>query len=71
MATLGIFAFLGRETRLFLSEMNIKDLDDQTKDFLRSISQTYILIQIQLNKNSLKVFHILQLLGVWLPVYLS
>ncbi|KAL7600898.1 uncharacterized protein LOC111910290 [Lactuca sativa] len=34
LATLGIFAFLGRETRLFLSEMNIKDLDDQTKDFL-------------------------------------
>nr|XP_043623924.1 uncharacterized protein LOC122595596 [Erigeron canadensis] len=34
LATLGIFAFLGRETRLFLSEMNIKDLDDQIKDFL-------------------------------------
>lgn len=34
LATLGIFAFLGRETRLFLSEMNIKDLDEQTKDFL-------------------------------------
>ncbi|KVH92954.1 hypothetical protein Ccrd_004986 [Cynara cardunculus var. scolymus] len=35
LATLGIFAFLGRETRLFLSEMNIKDLDEQIKDFLR------------------------------------
>ncbi|KAI3775081.1 hypothetical protein L1987_49649 [Smallanthus sonchifolius] len=34
LATLGIFAFLGRETRLFLSEMNIKDLDEQIKDFL-------------------------------------
>ncbi|XP_076881224.1 uncharacterized protein LOC143529283 [Bidens hawaiensis] len=34
LATLGIFAFLGRETRLFLSETNIKDLDEQIKDFL-------------------------------------
>ncbi|KAJ0698196.1 hypothetical protein HanLR1_Chr10g0377451 [Helianthus annuus] len=34
LATLGIFAFLGRETRLFLSEMHIKDLDEQIKDFL-------------------------------------
>ncbi|XP_076902734.1 uncharacterized protein LOC143557580 [Bidens hawaiensis] len=34
LATLGIFAFLGRETRLFLSEMNIKDLDEHIKDFL-------------------------------------
>lgn len=37
LATLGVFAFLGRETRLFLSAMNIKDkdLDEQIKDFLR------------------------------------
>ncbi|KAK3002382.1 hypothetical protein RJ639_021044 [Escallonia herrerae] len=34
LATLGLFAFLGRDTRLFLSEMNIKDLDHQVKDFL-------------------------------------
>ncbi|KAK9078330.1 hypothetical protein SSX86_002387 [Deinandra increscens subsp. villosa] len=34
LATLGIFAYLGRETRLFLSEMNIKDPDEQIKDFL-------------------------------------
>ncbi|KAL8235319.1 hypothetical protein R6Q59_021419 [Mikania micrantha] len=34
LATLGIFAFLGRETRLFLSEMKITDLDEQIKDFL-------------------------------------
>lgn len=37
MATLGIFAFLGRKTRLFLSEMGMKDLDEQVKDFLRYI----------------------------------
>ncbi|KAA8541765.1 hypothetical protein F0562_022917 [Nyssa sinensis] len=34
LAILGLFAFLGRETRLFLSEMGIKDLDEQVKDFL-------------------------------------
>ncbi|RVX17073.1 hypothetical protein CK203_002990 [Vitis vinifera] len=34
LATLGIFAFLGRKTRLFLSGMGIKDLDEQVKDFL-------------------------------------
>ncbi|KAI3759700.1 hypothetical protein L6452_07709 [Arctium lappa] len=34
LATLGIFAYLGRETRLYLSEMNIKDIDDEIKDFL-------------------------------------
>ncbi|PSS07411.1 LETM1 and EF-hand domain-containing protein [Actinidia chinensis var. chinensis] len=34
LATLGLFASLVRETRLFLSEMGIKDLDEQVKDFL-------------------------------------
>ncbi|RVW94076.1 hypothetical protein CK203_038237 [Vitis vinifera] len=34
LATLGILAFLGRKTRLFLSGMGIKDLDEQVKDFL-------------------------------------
>ncbi|XP_028097124.1 uncharacterized protein LOC114296993 isoform X1 [Camellia sinensis] len=34
LATLGLFAFLGRETRLFLLRMGIKDLDEQVKDFL-------------------------------------
>nr|CAN60664.1 hypothetical protein VITISV_007188 [Vitis vinifera] len=36
LATLGIFAFLGRKTRLFFSGMGIKDLDEQVKDFLRA-----------------------------------
>lgn len=34
LATLGLFAYLGRETRLFLAEMKIKDLDEQIKNFL-------------------------------------
>nr|GEY49828.1 LETM1-like protein [Tanacetum cinerariifolium] len=34
LATLGLFAYLGRETRLYLSGMNIKDMDDQIKNFL-------------------------------------
>ncbi|KAB2612872.1 hypothetical protein D8674_035188 [Pyrus ussuriensis x Pyrus communis] len=34
LATLGLFAYLGRRTRLFLSRMRIKDLDELVKDFL-------------------------------------
>ncbi|KAI3777836.1 hypothetical protein L1987_47639 [Smallanthus sonchifolius] len=34
LAILGIFAYLGRETRLYLSEMNIMDMDDQIRNFL-------------------------------------
>ncbi|XP_048439984.1 uncharacterized protein LOC103966463 isoform X2 [Pyrus x bretschneideri] len=34
LATLGLFAYLGRRTRLFLSRMGIKDLDELVKDFL-------------------------------------
>ncbi|MFS8000139.1 hypothetical protein Hanom_Chr12g01174851 [Helianthus anomalus] len=34
LAILGIFAYLGRETRLYLSEMDIMDMDDQIKNFL-------------------------------------
>ncbi|CAN1215787.1 Mitochondrial distribution and morphology protein 38, partial [Linum perenne] len=37
LATLGLFAYLGRKTRLFLTKMGIKDLDEQLKDFLREI----------------------------------
>ncbi|XP_038988031.1 uncharacterized protein LOC120112535 [Phoenix dactylifera] len=34
LAVLGLFAFLGRKTRLFLSHMGIKDLDEPVKDFI-------------------------------------
>ncbi|OMO66625.1 LETM1-like protein [Corchorus olitorius] len=34
LATLGLFAYLGRRTRLFFSLMRIKDLDEQIWDFL-------------------------------------
>ncbi|KAK7294238.1 hypothetical protein RJT34_17125 [Clitoria ternatea] len=34
LATLGLFAYLGRRTRIFLSAMGIKDLDEMVKDFL-------------------------------------
>ncbi|KAK6125014.1 hypothetical protein DH2020_041288 [Rehmannia glutinosa] len=34
LATLALFAYLGRESRLFLSRHNIKDIDEQIKDFL-------------------------------------
>ncbi|XP_057783209.1 uncharacterized protein LOC131001052 isoform X2 [Salvia miltiorrhiza] len=35
LATLALFAYLGRESRLFLSRHNIKDTDEQIKDFMR------------------------------------
>ncbi|KAM7255613.1 hypothetical protein ACFE04_008511 [Oxalis oulophora] len=34
LATLGLFAYLGRQTRMFLSRMGIEDLDELVKDFL-------------------------------------
>ncbi|KAI3455463.1 hypothetical protein Pfo_012126 [Paulownia fortunei] len=34
LATLALFAYLGRESRLFLSRHNINDIDEQIKDFL-------------------------------------
>ncbi|KAJ7963046.1 LETM1-like protein [Quillaja saponaria] len=34
LATLGLFAYLGRRTRIFLSALGIKDLDEIVKDFL-------------------------------------
>ncbi|GKV16196.1 hypothetical protein SLEP1_g26875 [Rubroshorea leprosula] len=34
LATLGLFAYLGRKTRLFLSKLRINDLDELVKDFL-------------------------------------
>ncbi|ESW07647.1 hypothetical protein PHAVU_010G146900 [Phaseolus vulgaris] len=34
LATLGLFTYLGRKTRMFLSAMGIKDLDGVVKDFL-------------------------------------
>ncbi|KAK7349197.1 hypothetical protein VNO77_06373 [Canavalia gladiata] len=34
LATLGLFAYLGRRTRIFLSEMGIKDLEEMVQGFL-------------------------------------
>ncbi|KAK4428126.1 hypothetical protein Salat_1581600 [Sesamum alatum] len=34
LATLALFAYLGRESRLFLSRHNIKEIDEQMQDFL-------------------------------------
>lgn len=34
LAILGLFAYLGRRTRLHLSKMGIREVDEQVKDFL-------------------------------------
>ncbi|KAK2650975.1 hypothetical protein Ddye_018464 [Dipteronia dyeriana] len=36
LATLGLFAYIGRMTRIFLSNKGIKDFDELVKDFLRN-----------------------------------
>ncbi|KAG9449181.1 hypothetical protein H6P81_009146 [Aristolochia fimbriata] len=42
MAILGLFAYLGKKTRVFLSYMGIKDLDEPVKDFLRCFPCSYL-----------------------------
>ncbi|XP_054782893.1 uncharacterized protein LOC129290204 isoform X2 [Prosopis cineraria] len=44
LATLGLFAYLGRRTRIFLSAMGIKDLDDMVQDFLSYLECGILLI---------------------------
>ncbi|KAJ0074990.1 hypothetical protein Patl1_34217 [Pistacia atlantica] len=59
LANLGLFAYLGRMTRLFLSSKGIKDVDELVKDFL-SVSTLHggkflsILLNLQ-NMNYLKL----------------
>ncbi|KAF9612781.1 hypothetical protein IFM89_003791 [Coptis chinensis] len=49
LATLGLFAFLGSRTRLFLSDMGIKDLDEQIKDFLSYLECAIVFIYPELS----------------------
>ncbi|KAG8379984.1 hypothetical protein BUALT_Bualt07G0146500 [Buddleja alternifolia] len=44
LATLGLFAYLGRESRLFLSRHNIKEIDEQINDFLSYLECGILLI---------------------------
>ncbi|XP_021646763.2 uncharacterized protein LOC110639941 isoform X2 [Hevea brasiliensis] len=48
LATVGLFAFLGRKTRLFLSRMNVKDLDELVKDFLNYLECGILFIHPEL-----------------------
>ncbi|XP_043818026.1 uncharacterized protein LOC110626628 isoform X2 [Manihot esculenta] len=48
LATLGLFAFLGRKTRLFLSRMSVKDLDELVKDFLNYLECGVLFIHPEL-----------------------
>ncbi|KAK6914854.1 hypothetical protein RJ641_019971 [Dillenia turbinata] len=56
LATLGLFAFLGRETRSLLSRMGIKDLDEQVKDFLSYLECGSLFIYPELS--SLSVYQL-------------
>ncbi|XP_058074252.1 uncharacterized protein LOC131222995 isoform X3 [Magnolia sinica] len=53
LATLGIFAFLGKRTRLFLSRMGIKDVDEPVKDFLSYLECGSLFIYPELSSISL------------------
>lgn len=67
MATLALFAYLGRETRLFLSRHGIRVLDKQTRDFVRyfCVLDVYGLRIVSASRV------LLQLLGVRCPVHIS
>ncbi|KAJ4831726.1 hypothetical protein Tsubulata_038277 [Turnera subulata] len=49
LATLGLFAYLGRKTRLFLSRMGFNDLDEMVKDFLGYLECGIIFIYPELS----------------------
>ncbi|KAL6006130.1 hypothetical protein ACLOJK_040176 [Asimina triloba] len=53
LATLGLFAYLGRETRLFLLHMGIKDVDEPLKDFLSYLECGCLFIYPELSSISL------------------
>nr|POE99766.1 mitochondrial distribution and morphology protein 38 [Quercus suber] len=70
-ATLGIFAYLGKSTRLFLSRMGIKDLDEHVKDFLSYLECGSLFIYPELS--SISVYQLFMEVVVdeigWLDFY--
>ncbi|RZC90486.1 hypothetical protein C5167_029619 [Papaver somniferum] len=56
LASLGLFACLGRSTRLFLSGMVIEDLDEEVQDFLSYLECGGVLIYPELS--SLPIFQL-------------
>ncbi|XLR42924.1 hypothetical protein HN51_026952 [Arachis hypogaea] len=60
LAILGLFAYLGRRTRIFLSAMGIKDLDEIVKDLLRLISLLVrFILAVLIFKISILIIHCL------------
>ncbi|XLU29354.1 hypothetical protein S245_065420, partial [Arachis hypogaea] len=60
LAILGLFAYLGRRTRIFLSAMGIKDLDEIVKDLLRLISLlVHFILVVLIFKISILIIHCL------------
>ncbi|KAE7997480.1 hypothetical protein FH972_002116 [Carpinus fangiana] len=49
LATLGLFAYLGKRTRIFLSEMGMSDVDEQVKDFLSYLECGSLVIYLELS----------------------
>ncbi|KAF6164481.1 hypothetical protein GIB67_025307 [Kingdonia uniflora] len=56
LATLGLFAFLGRRTRLFLLGMGMKDLDEQLNNFISYLECGSLFIYAELS--SLPVYQL-------------
>ncbi|KAG6415780.1 hypothetical protein SASPL_123198 [Salvia splendens] len=68
LATLALFAYLGRETRLFLSRHGIRVLDKQTRDFARY----FLCFWCRWLEDIVSASRVLlQLLGVRCPVHIS
>ncbi|KAA3489273.1 Mitochondrial distribution and morphology 38 [Gossypium australe] len=58
LATLGLFAYLGRQTRLFLSQLRINDLDELVKDFLSYLECGILFIYPEFSSISVYQFFI-------------
>lgn len=72
LATLALFSYLGRESRLFLSRHNIKDNDEQVNDFIRYMFHLYVSVISFLTKYiKVEEFLLFQLLRVRYPLYIS
>ncbi|KAE8700663.1 hypothetical protein F3Y22_tig00110556pilonHSYRG00528 [Hibiscus syriacus] len=56
LATLGLFAYLGRKTRLFFSRLRINDLNELVKDFLTYLECGSLFIYTEFSSMSLYQF---------------
>ncbi|XP_042052518.1 uncharacterized protein LOC121797840 [Salvia splendens] len=69
LATLALFSYLGRESRLFLSRHNIEDTDEQVKDFISYLECGVLAIYLEFS--ALSVYQLLMEAGTELEIQIS